>query len=145
MPSSIYFFPWDCHCQDKSSFSPCHLLTMLRAGGTFSSPLQHQFSLQVSAYLKLLCCKIGRRNKSLWIIYNLTQAKLKIYFTIKGLSYFEFPWMWVARKRGMSMEKKINPQKKKNLTLLGYLGLCKTWSWKVNSSIKSSLSLLRLH
>lgn len=38
-------FLGDCHCQDKSFFSPPPLLTMLGAGGAFSTPLQHQFFL----------------------------------------------------------------------------------------------------
>lgn len=107
-----------------NSFFPPLLLTVLWADRAVCSPLQYQFSLQVSAYLKLLCCKIRRRNKPLWIIHNLTQAKLKIYFNIKGLSYSKFPGMWTGRwgkKRHVNGKEREPQQKTLNTSLVSYL------------------------
>lgn len=138
-------FHWDCHCRDKSFFAPLPLLTMLWADGAFSTPLHHQFSLQAFAYLKVLCCKTQEKKQTPVNNSQPQPGKIKNIFHHRRSS-FRFPWMRVARKRN------VNGKNSKPTKLLSVLywslylaGSCKIWSWKVVSSIKSSLSLCILH
>lgn len=63
-------------------------------------------------------------------------GKIKNIFYHQRSSLFRISMDVTGKKKRNVNGKKANPPKKPNLTLLGCLGLCKTLSWKVNSSKK---------